>query len=188
MCYLYLASSCTCPRESTSLFCISGPAGSAIAESKPRSLSRVTTLLCSGASVEERAPDQRQNSRVALCLQQETPDSFVQTSPPPSVNHSTYALKVPWLMAATMLRWGLENSLFFAVVLYWWWCCGFSLVTHVVIVTLLNALNVNVVAPPVVTPAPQFENHWVSLSLCSSAGQKQHMKDNRAPTNDYFLD
>ena len=32
----------------------------------------VRTLLCSGASVVDRTPDQRQDSRVALCLQQET--------------------------------------------------------------------------------------------------------------------
>ena len=55
----------------------------AIADSKQRSLREVSTLLSSGASVEERTPNQRQDSRVTLCLQLETPDSFDQTSPRP---------------------------------------------------------------------------------------------------------
>ena len=41
------------------------------------------TLLCSGASLVEWTPDQSQDCRVTLCLQQKTQDSFVQTSPRP---------------------------------------------------------------------------------------------------------
>ncbi|XP_030298124.1 psychosine receptor-like [Sparus aurata] len=41
----------TCPSESTSLYDISWPAGTAIAECKQRSLSEVETLLCYGASL-----------------------------------------------------------------------------------------------------------------------------------------
>ena len=43
---------------------ISWPAGTVITESKQRSLSKVTTLLCSGASVVEWTPDQCQDSWV----------------------------------------------------------------------------------------------------------------------------
>ena len=64
------------PGMSTSLNYISWPAGTLITESKQRSLSEMTTLLCSGASVLEPTPNQCQDSH----LLQKTRDSFVQTS------------------------------------------------------------------------------------------------------------
>ena len=66
----------------SSLHYISWLAGTAIAESKQRSLSaEVMTLLCSGAPVVEQSPDQCQDSRVTRHLSQKTQDSLVQTSP-----------------------------------------------------------------------------------------------------------
>ena len=75
----------TRPSATTSLHCISGPAGTAITERRQRSLSWVAALPCSGASAVERPPDQCQDSRTTRHLPQKTQDSFVQTSPRPEI-------------------------------------------------------------------------------------------------------
>ena len=50
-----------------------------------RSLSQITTVLCSGASVVEQTPDQRQDSRVGRHIPQKTQDSLVQPTPQPCI-------------------------------------------------------------------------------------------------------
>ena len=59
---------------STSLHYISGLACTPITDSKQRSNSKVTTLLCSGASVVEWTPDQCQDGVVACHLPLKTQD------------------------------------------------------------------------------------------------------------------
>ena len=56
------------PITSTLLYYISWPDGTAVTESKPRLLSKATTLLRSGASGVERTPNQCQDSRVTRHL------------------------------------------------------------------------------------------------------------------------
>ena len=64
---------------STSLYYISWPAGTAIAESKQSLLSKVSPLLCSGSSVVEWSPDQCHYSRITHHLTQKTQRSLDQT-------------------------------------------------------------------------------------------------------------
>jgi hypothetical protein len=52
-----------------------------IAKSKQESIIKVTTPLCFGAAVVERAPCRCQDRRVAHQLPQETQDSLVRSSP-----------------------------------------------------------------------------------------------------------
>ena len=75
----------THPNSIPPLNYLSSTSGTAIAKSKQRSINKVTTLLCFGTSVVERAPCRCQDRRVAHQLPQKTQNSPVQSSPRPCV-------------------------------------------------------------------------------------------------------
>ena len=137
----------THPSASTSLLSISWPAGTAIAERKQRSLSKVDSFLSAVVSLLAHPQDQCHDRRLPRIFQGKKKKKYMHlyVLTHSTLNHGTYVLKVSLINSSCYAQSGGLK-----IVSYFFNGVMLLLVTSVVIVIcfgqkrLLNALNGNV--------------------------------------------